>query len=105
MSDAGIIIELKYSKTYSGLNNACEKAINQIKERRYQEYLKNDGREDILIYGIAFCKKKCKVNVERLSKQEEKAARNTEYFAVVDRGIAQLSAGKGQEHELLEGDE
>ena len=34
--------------------------------------------------------------------QLEKAARNNEYLAMIDRGIAQLEAGKGQEHELIE---
>ncbi|MBQ4523624.1 MAG: type II toxin-antitoxin system Phd/YefM family antitoxin [Lachnospiraceae bacterium] len=38
--------------------------------------------------------------------QLEKAARNAEYLAMIDRGIAQLEAGKGQMHELIEvGDE
>ena len=37
--------------------------------------------------------------------QLEKAARNAEYLAMIDRGIAQLSAGNGQEHELIEVDE
>ena len=31
-----------------------------------------------------------------------KAARNAEYLAMIDRGIAQLEAGKGQEHDLIE---
>lgn len=35
----------------------------------------------------------------------EKAARNNEYLAMIDRSIAQLEAGKGQEHELIEIDE
>ena len=64
--DAGIIIELKYSKTFSGMDKACEKAITQIKEKRYEEYLKNDDRHDIMIYGIAFCKKKCKVIAHKI---------------------------------------
>ena len=64
--DAGIVIELKYVKEVAGLENACEKAIAQIRDRRYGEYLENDGRNEILIYGIAFCKKKCKVLMERL---------------------------------------
>ncbi len=64
--DAGIIMELKYTKETSGLEKACEKAIAQIKNRRYDQYLKNDGRQDILLYGIAFCKKRCKVFVEAL---------------------------------------
>ena len=42
------------------------KAIAQIKERRYDEYLRNDDRQDILIYGMAFCRKRCKVIVEKL---------------------------------------
>ena len=33
-----------------------------------------------------------------------KAARNIEYLSMLDRGIAQLEAGKGQEHELIEVD-
>ena len=64
--DAGIIIELKYAQTFQGLSKACENAMRQIKERRYDERLRNEGRNDILAYGIAFCKKKCKVVVERL---------------------------------------
>ena len=65
--DAGIILELKYSREASGLDKACEKAIEQIKDRRYWEYLKNDGRHDIMFYGIAFYKKRCKAVVERFS--------------------------------------
>ena len=34
--------------------------------------------------------------------KHEKAARNVEYLAMIDRGIAQLEAGKGQQHELIE---
>lgn len=34
--------------------------------------------------------------------QITKAAQNAEYLAMIDRGIAQLSAGKGQQHELIE---
>ena len=63
--DAGIVVELKYSQTYQGMEGASERAIAQIKNRRYDEYLKNDDRNDILYYGIAFCKKKCKVVVEK----------------------------------------
>ena len=36
--------------------------------------------------------------------QLEKAARNNEYLGMIDRGIAQLEAGNGQEHELIEVD-
>ena len=63
---AGAIVELKYSQTVPGMEKACENAIAQIKNRRYAEYLRNDGREDILFYGIAFCKKRCRVIVEKI---------------------------------------
>lgn len=64
--DAGIIFELKYSKEATGLEKACEKAIEQIKSRRYSEYLKNDGRHNMTFYGIAFYKKRCKAVVETI---------------------------------------
>lgn len=41
------------------------------------------------------------MSLERYN-QLEKAARNAEYLAMIDRGIAQLEAGKGQQHELIE---
>ena len=64
--DAGIIIELKYARTFDELDQACARAIQQIKDRRYDENLRADGRREILAYGIAFCKKKCRVVVEWL---------------------------------------
>ena len=64
--DAGIILELKYSKEATGLEKACKKAIQQIKDRRYSEYLKNDGRHNIILYGLAFYKKRCKAIVENM---------------------------------------
>lgn len=64
--DAGIIVELKYSQTFSGLESACERALAQIRDRRYAEYLKGEGRDEILACGIAFCKKRCRVVVEKL---------------------------------------
>ena len=64
--DAGIVVELKYTKEYKDMEQACQNALDQIKDRRYQEYLLNDGRNDILLYGMAFCKKRCRVVVERI---------------------------------------
>ena len=64
--DEGILIELKYSKTFDGLEKACERAMEQVKNRRYDEALRDEGRCHILIYGIAFCKKRCKVVVQKI---------------------------------------
>ena len=63
--DTGIIFELKYSKEAAGLGKACERAMEQIKDRRYSEYLKKDGRHNMTLYGIAFYKKRCKVVIEK----------------------------------------
>ena len=63
--DAGIIIEVKYAASISGLDKACENAMAQIKNRRYDETLRENGRCDILAYGIAFHKKRCRVVCER----------------------------------------
>ena len=64
--DAGIVVEVKYAPTFQGLGEACAKAMEQIKARGYGERLRNEGREDILAYGIAFNKKRCKAVCERL---------------------------------------
>lgn len=64
--DEGILIELKYSKTFDGLEKACERAMEQVKNRRYDEALREEGRCHILAYGIAFCKKRCKVVVQKI---------------------------------------
>ena len=61
--NAGIVVELKYTKDYDEMEQACRAALDQINDRRYQEYLLNDGRKDITLYGIAFCKKRCKAMV------------------------------------------
>lgn len=64
--DTGIVIELKYARSFKELDQACERALEQIKDRRYDEALREDGRNEVLAYGIAFWKKRCKVVVERL---------------------------------------
>ena len=64
--DAGIVAELKYTKNFDDMKMTCQKAIDQIRDRRYQEYLLNDDRKDIRLYGITFCKKRCCTISEKL---------------------------------------
>ena len=64
--DAGIVIEVKYAKEMKELDAACEAAITQIKDKCYDEALRDEGRCDILAYGIAFCRKRCRVVGEKL---------------------------------------
>ena len=64
--DAGVIVELKYAPTMAAMEKSCARALAQIRERGYAEFLHNNGREKILLYGMSFCKKRCKVVVEKL---------------------------------------
>ena len=63
--DAGIVIEVKYANEMKELDAACENAMAQIKNKRYDEALRYEGRCDILAYGIAFCRKRCRVVGEK----------------------------------------
>ena len=51
------------------METACQKALDQIQDRRYQEFLINDDRKDIRLYGITFCKKRCRAITEVLPNQ------------------------------------
>ena len=64
--NAGIVIEVKYTKEMKELDAACEAAMAQIKNKRYDEALRDEDRCDILAYGIAFCRKRCRVVGEKL---------------------------------------
>ena len=58
--EKGIIIEAKYAED-GNLETACEKALEQIENNHYEEELEDEGIDEILKYGIAFYKKRCKV--------------------------------------------
>ena len=64
--DTGIVIEVKYSPTLAGMESACVTALEQIKSKHYDERLRNEGRENATAFGIAFCKKRCRVVFEKL---------------------------------------
>lgn len=58
--EIGIIIELKYVEN-AAFEDGCQKAMKQIKERNYEDILRDDGMKTIYRYGIACYKKRCKV--------------------------------------------
>jgi hypothetical protein len=58
--DMGIIIEVKYAHD-GDLDGACKAALKQIKYTKYEDDLSDDGVENILKYGIACYKKRCRV--------------------------------------------
>ena len=83
------MLAVNYSTIRNNLKDYCDKAT--------------DAYETIIVT------RKDEKNVVLMSlekyNQMEKAARNAEYLAMVDRGIAQLEAGRGQKHELIEVDD
>lgn len=62
-SEMAILIEVKYAND-GNLEQACERALKQVKERKYDEELLENGVDKILKYGIACHLKRCKVKVE-----------------------------------------
>ena len=83
------MLAVNYSTISNNLKGYCDQAT--------------DNGETIIVT------RKAEKNVVILSldkyNQLTKAARNAEYLAMIDRGIAQLSAGKGQKHDLIEDDD
>ncbi len=80
------MVAVNYSTIRNNLKNYCDMAT--------------DSNETVIVT------RKDEKNVVLMSldkyNQLEKAARNAEYLAMIDRGISQLEAGKGQQHELIE---
>ena len=58
--DMGIIIDVKYAHD-GDLDGACKEALKQIEYTKYEDNLEDDGVENILKYGIACYKKRCRV--------------------------------------------
>ena len=59
-SRTGIVVEIKYAED-AAFDSACNKAIQQIEEKHYEAALLGDGMENVVKYGIACYKKRCKV--------------------------------------------
>ena len=80
------MLALNYSTIRNNLKDYCDKVTD--------------------FYETVIATRKNEKNVVLMSldkyNQLEKAARNAEYLAMIDRGIAQLESGKGQQHELIE---
>lgn len=58
--ETGIVIELKYPED-GNLDAGCEEAMRHIEKKQYEEFLRDEGINHILKYGITYYKKRCKV--------------------------------------------
>lgn len=80
------MLAVNYSTMRSNLKDYCDKAT--------------DNDETVIVT------RKDEKNVVLMSlekyNQIVKMARNAEYLAMIDRSMAQLAAGKGQQHDLIE---
>ncbi len=63
--DKAVIVELKYSNKYEEMEKAAEEAIKQIAERDYNQFFEVRAAREVTHIGIAFCKKRCKVLIEK----------------------------------------
>ena len=61
--NTGIIIEVKYAE--ENPEAACRRALEQIQEKGYAQGMRSEGIQTILKYGIACCRKTCRVLMER----------------------------------------
>lgn len=59
-SSTGVIIEIKYADT-GKLDDACDKALEQIEKRSYEAGVKSEGMKNIIKYGMAFYRKQCRI--------------------------------------------
>lgn len=56
-----MILELKVANSYQDMETQCQQALHQIETRHYEEGLIQDGYQQVMLYGIAFYKKNCRV--------------------------------------------
>ena len=57
--NVAIIFEFKISDTKKNLQQVADEAVKQIEEKNYAQELEEDEYDEIIKYGIAFCKKRC----------------------------------------------
>ena len=62
--NTGMILEVKYAEA-AQLDAACRMALKQIDDKEYARTLREDGCRTIYKYGIACCRKWCRVLMER----------------------------------------
>ena len=57
--DPAIIFEIKVRKKFNEMENGLNEAYCQIRDKKYEEGVLEDGYMGVKSYGICFCKKSC----------------------------------------------
>ena len=62
-TDPAYIFELKVRKKFNEMAGGLEEAYRQIRERKYEEGILDEGYAGVISFGVCFCKKSCIVGV------------------------------------------
>ena len=58
-TDPAIIFEIKIRRKFNEMQDGIREAFDQIRDKRYEEGVLDDGYMGVKSYGICFCKKSC----------------------------------------------
>ena len=58
-TDPAIIFEIKIRKKFNEMEDGLREAYDQIRDKKYEEGVLDDGYLGVKSYGICFCKKSC----------------------------------------------
>ena len=61
--EPAVILELKWTQKFTLMESECKKALQQIEDKKYEAELVDEGYQNIVKYGICFCKKSCMVKL------------------------------------------
>lgn len=61
--DPAYIFEIKIRKKYNEMEDGLAEAYEQIRTRRYEEGILDDGYAGVISFGVCFCKKSCIVGL------------------------------------------
>lgn len=61
-----ILFEIKQTDKFTKMDEMCDKALQQIEEKQYVEGLLEEGYQKVISYGICFCKKSCKIKMNKI---------------------------------------
>ena len=61
--DPAYIFEIRIRKKYNEMDDGIREAFDQIRDKKYEEGILDDGYAGVISYGICFCKKSCVVEL------------------------------------------